>query len=249
MSHATLSTPVLPSGLRVSRRNTRTCTGSRVRRHHVVTRASEDDTEKDTESMADPVKQDNVPSKQKGLGKGVNLFDPAATMSRAITRRFGFTGGLVFVGLLASVEGREIVGALLEKDTDIENGIEITTDSGLKYVDERIGGGAGPPKKGDFVGVHLLITDAVNGTEYLNTKANKKPVAFIFNKKPLLTPVCQGLEEAVTSMKRGGVRKLTVPANLAYGANGAALANGKNVPPNTDVLISVSIEDISPSYL
>ena len=46
-------------------------------------------------ARADPA--DNVPSKAKGLGKGVNLFDPAATASRFITRRFGFTGGLVFV--------------------------------------------------------------------------------------------------------------------------------------------------------
>lgn len=41
-------------------------------------------------------------------------FDPAATASRFITRRFGFTGGLAFVGLLASVEGGEILKALLE---------------------------------------------------------------------------------------------------------------------------------------
>lgn len=41
-------------------------------------------------------------------------FDPAATASRFITRRFGFAGGLAFVGLLASVEGGEILKALLE---------------------------------------------------------------------------------------------------------------------------------------
>ena len=54
---------------------------------------------------------DKVPSKAVSLGTGVNLFDPAATASRFITRRFGFVGGLAFVGLLASVEGGEIVKA------------------------------------------------------------------------------------------------------------------------------------------
>ena len=159
----------------------------------------------------------------------------------------GFTGGLVFVGLLASVEGREIVGALLERDSD-GSGETVTTPSGLTYVDARVGGGVAA-KKGDFVGVHLLIEDLVTGAVYLDTKANKKPVAFIFQKKPLLTPVCEGLEEAVASMRRGGVRDATVPARLAYGAAGAALANGAVVPPNRDLKMRISIEDISPSYL
>jgi hypothetical protein len=100
-------------------------------RHKRVILAStmSNDTPNDSvvEPTSDPVITDNVPKKQKGLGKGVNLFDPAATASRFITRRFGFTGGLVFVGLLASVEGREIVGALLEKDEDVVNGVETTT--------------------------------------------------------------------------------------------------------------------------
>lgn len=191
---------------------------------------------------------DNVPSKQKGLGgKGVNLFDPAATASRFITRRFGFTGGLVFVGLLAAVEGREIVGALLERDSE-GSGETVATPSGLTYVDARVGGGVAA-KKGDFVGVHLLVEDLETGVVYLDTKANKKPIAFIFGKKPLLSPVCEGLEEAVASMRRGGVRDATMPARLAYGAAGAALANGKVVPPNRDLKMRVSIEDISPSYL
>ena len=169
-----------------------------------------------------------MPSKQQGLGKGVNLFDPAATASRFITRRFGFTGGLVFVGLLASVEGREIVGALLERDSD-GSGETVATPSGLTYVDARVGGGVAA-KKGDFVGVHLLIEDLVTGAVYLDTKANKKPVAFIFQKKPLLTPVCEGLEEAVASMRRGGVRDATVPARLAYGAAARRSPTARSCP-------------------
>ena len=116
------------------------------------------------------------------------------------------------------------------------------------FASRRVGGGVAA-KKGDFVGVHLLIEDLVTGAVYLDTKANKKPVAFIFQKKPLLTPVCEGLEEAVASMRRGGVRDATVPARLAYGAAGAALANGAVVPPNRDLKMRISIEDISPSYL
>ena len=37
-------------------------------------------------------------------GSGVNLYDPVATASRALTRRFGIVGGLGLVAALASVE-------------------------------------------------------------------------------------------------------------------------------------------------
>ena len=200
MAHAILSS-VAPPGLRSSGRV------GPCRRPGAPPRASSEDDAPDAApaepARADPV--DNVPSKQQGLGKGVNLFDPAATASRFITRRFGFTGGLVFVGLLASVEGREIVGALLERDSD-GSGETVATPSGLTYVDARVGGGVAA-KKGDFVGVHLLIEDLVTGAVYLDTKANKKPVAFIFQKKPLLTPVCEGLEEAVAYAARRRARR------------------------------------------
>jgi len=257
MSHAyLLSASVAPSGLGLASRHMRPRARSQAsvrRRGAVISASSSEDDSKSSNQGGDPLQEsevsDNVPSKQKGLGKGVNLFDPAATASRFITRRFGFTGGLVFVGLLASVEGREIVGALLERDTDIVDGEVVKTDSGLAFVEMRVGGGVSA-KKGDFVGVHLLIEDKENqGTVYLDTKSNKKPIAFIFQKRPLLAPVCEGIEEAVGSMRRGGIRRVTIPSALAYGANGAVLANGKNVPPNRDVMVTISIEDISPSYL
>jgi len=74
---------------------------------------------------------------QKGQSKGVNLFDPAATLSRAVTRRFGLAGGLAFVALLASTEGYEIIKALLERDE--EGDFEpMETDSGLIYKDSKV---------------------------------------------------------------------------------------------------------------
>ena len=190
---------------------------------------------------------DKVPSKAVSLGTGVNLFDPAATASRFITRRFGFVGGLAFVGLLASVEGGEIVKALLERDFD-GSGEEVTLPSGVVYTDVRIGGGK-QPKKGDFVGVHLQITSAESDKLILDTKAKGRPVAFIFLKRPLLPPLCRGLEEVVSTMGRGGIRKMKVPAELGFGAEGAVLPDGTAIPPNTALNIVVTIEDVSPSYL
>lgn len=190
---------------------------------------------------------DNVPSKSGRVGKGVNLFDPAATASRFITRRFGLVGGLTFVALLASVEGGEILKALLERDVEGSDEV-VKLPSGLSYVDTRIGGGA-KPKRGDFVGVHLKIVNADTREVILDTRAKGRPVAFIFMKKPLLPPLCVGLEEAVSTMGRGGVRNVLVPAELGFGAEGAVLPDGTTFPPNVGLEITVSVEDVSPSYL
>ena len=66
-------------------------------------------------------------------------------------RRFGLVGGLTFVALLASVEGGEILKALLERDVEGSDEV-VKLPSGLSYVDTRIGGGA-KTQEGDFVGV------------------------------------------------------------------------------------------------
>ena len=71
----------------------------------------------------------------------MNLFDPAATLSRALTKRFGIVGGLSLVAVLALVEGGEIVKSLLEIDKDVDEQSETVSESGLKIKDVRIGGG------------------------------------------------------------------------------------------------------------
>jgi FKBP-type peptidyl-prolyl cis-trans isomerase len=50
-------------------------------------------------------------------------------------------------------------------------------------------------------------------------------------------------------MGRGGIRKMKVPAELGFGAEGAVLPDGTAIPPNTALNIVVTIEDVSPSYL
>ena len=70
-------------------------------------------------------------------GGKVNLFDPAATASRWVTRRFGIVGGLGFVALLASVEGFEIFKAATEKESE-GDGVTVTLPSGLTYRDIKV---------------------------------------------------------------------------------------------------------------
>ncbi|KAG1667903.1 hypothetical protein FOA52_013664 [Chlamydomonas sp. UWO 241] len=162
---------------------------------------------------ADPLS----PKRKVGGRDSVNLFDPAATISRFVTKRFGILGGLGFVALLASTEGAEIVKALLETETEVDGQL-LPTGSGLQLRDVKIGGG-NSPNKGDFVGVNLLVKD---GDEVLlDTRSSGRPIAFTMGRRPYTSVVCAGLEEGVTGMKRGGVRELVVPPEL--GTAGVAL--------------------------
>ena len=148
------------------------------------------------------------------------------------------------VALLASVEGGEIVKALLERDVDVSTTAEEFAvegnANGLRARDVKIGGGASA-KRGDFVGVNLTVVDAEDGVEYLNTKKAKRPIAFTYEKKPLLAPICEAIEDGVRTMKRGGVRRVFAPSAAASVASmiSQSPSKAKQLAAETPVLSSV----------
>ena len=223
----------------------------RRRRRHLPKGTSDDDGEREGGGTSTS-NEDGTKTDKKRLGsKGVNLFDPAATLSRALTKRFGIVGGLSLVAVLALVEGGEIVKSLLEIDKDVDEQSETVTESGLKIKDVRIGGG-GMPKKGNFVGVEVMMSDAENPSiVYVDTKKTRKPIAFIYKSgKPLLTPLCEGIVEGVSTMKRGGIRELRIPSeNLGFGANDVVLPDGTTkIPGGTDLFVRLELVDVTSYY-
>jgi len=108
---------------------------------------------------------------------------------------------------------------------------DVTTPSGLKYEDLKIGTGA-EAKAGQAVSVHYTgwLTD---GKKFDSSKDRGQPFQFALG----AGQVIKGWDEGVQGMKIGGKRKLTIPSGLGYGARGA----GNAIPPNATLIFEVEL--------
>lgn len=111
----------------------------------------------------------------------------------------------------------------------------VTTASGLKYVDVKVGKGASPVK-GKQVKVHYTGT-LENGKKFDSSVDRNEPFTFVIG----VGQVIPGWDEGVMSMKVGGKRKLIIPSKLGYGARGA----GSDIPPNATLLFDVELLDVA----
>jgi len=105
----------------------------------------------------------------------------------------------------------------------------ITTASGLQYEEIKVGSGA-TATAGNLVSVHYTgwLTD---GKKFDSSKDRNEPFDFNLG----AGQVIKGWDEGVQGMQVGGVRKLTIPASLGYGARGA----GGVIPPNATLIFEV----------
>jgi FKBP-type peptidyl-prolyl cis-trans isomerase FkpA len=111
---------------------------------------------------------------------------------------------------------------------------EITTSSGLIYEDTREGEGA-VATAGQRVSVHYTGW-LTNGTKFDSSKDRNDPFDFPLGGGRVI----RGWDEGVQGMKVGGVRKLTIPPELGYGARGA----GGVIPPNATLVFEVELLEI-----
>ena len=112
-------------------------------------------------------------------------------------------------------------------------GAEITTPTGLKYVDLVQGTGASPTT-GQKVTVHYTGT-LDDGTKFDSSRDRNQPFTFTIG----VGSVIKGWDEGVMTMKVGGRRKLVIPPSLGYGARG----QGK-IPPNATLTFDVELLDV-----
>ncbi len=107
----------------------------------------------------------------------------------------------------------------------------ITTSTGLIIEDIALGEGDAAAS-GQDVTVHYTgwLTD---GKKFDSSKDRDDPFVFALGGRQVIA----GWDEGVQGMKVGGVRKLTIPPELGYGARGA----GGVIPPNATLVFEVEL--------
>ncbi|MFY9611040.1 MAG: FKBP-type peptidyl-prolyl cis-trans isomerase [Blastocatellia bacterium] len=110
-------------------------------------------------------------------------------------------------------------------------GGEITTPSGLKYIDEVVGTGESP-SAGKNVSVHYTGS-LVDGTRFDSSVDRGQPFEFRIG----TGGVIKGWDEGVMTMKVGGKRKLIIPAKLGYGPEGSP----PKIPPNATLIFDIEL--------
>ncbi len=140
-------------------------------------------------------------------------------------KRWTTLGLAIVVGLAVGV-GQATSGGDKDKEKKV-----ITTESGLKYIDVKVGDGA-VAKKGDSVSVHYTGR-LKDGKKFDSSKDRGQPFDF-----PLgAGKVIKGWDEGVAGMKVGGTRTLIIPPELGYGKRGA----GNVIPPDAELHFEVEL--------
>jgi peptidylprolyl isomerase len=142
---------------------------------------------------------------------------------REFSRRFALAAALAATtGVLA-----------LSESADAQN--VVTTPSGLKYIDVKVGTGASP-RTGQTCVMHYtgwLYENGKKGAKFDSSVDRGEPFEFPIG----MGQVIRGWDEGVATMKVGGKRTLIIPPDLGYGARGA----GGVIPPNATLLFDVEL--------
>lgn len=117
--------------------------------------------------------------------------------------------------------------------TKLENYQPVAKVDKLQVIDIKKGDGKVVPK-GATVTAHYTGALAKDGTIFQSSKDTGQPVPFS------LSGVIKGWTEGVPGMKVGGIRRLLIPAELAYGAQSPS----PDIPPNSDLVFDIEVVDV-----
>jgi peptidylprolyl isomerase len=147
---------------------------------------------------------------------------------------FPRAGAPVALALVAALTGAVAAGAPTTAMAQTA-GKTMTTPSGLKITDSKVGTGA-TPQPGQICVVHYtgwLYKDGVKGAKFDSSVDRGQPFEFPVGKHQVIA----GWDEGVATMKVGGKRTLIIPPALGYGARGA----GGVIPPNATLMFDVEL--------
>lgn len=115
-------------------------------------------------------------------------------------------------------------------------GTLLTNFTPLPKVDELqiidlVEGTGDPTPEGATITAHYTGARCKDGVIFQSSHDFGDPVTFG------LSQVIQGWQQGVPGMKPGGVRRLVIPSQLAYGSVRAAA----NIPPNSDLVFDIEL--------
>lgn len=145
--------------------------------------------------------------------------------------------GVIFVGY--TLFGGDIMN-LFKKGTISDNSLAATANAnpannnGVIINDVLVGQGV-EVKTGDLVSVNYILALS-DGTVVQNSKDFGQPFKFTLG----AGEVIPGWEQGFAGMKVGGVRIITIPPELAYGANQSG-----PIPPNSTLVFTIELLDVS----
>lgn len=115
--------------------------------------------------------------------------------------------------------------------TQLADFTPVETVDQLQVIDIKVGEGAAVAQ-GGTVTAHYTGALAKDGKIFQSSKDTGQPFT------APLTGVIQGWQQGIPGMKVGGVRRLVIPANLAYGDQ----ATG-NIPANSALVFDIELID------
>jgi peptidylprolyl isomerase len=155
---------------------------------------------------------------------------PHSTPSAVTTKPSGNRNLQIGAIILVAVIAVAAVAYFITRRGAPEGNIpEVTTASGLRIQDLRVGDGESP-KPGQTVEVQY-IGWLENGKEFNNSYKTGGPAHFQLGR------LIKGWDEGLATMKVGGKRRLFVPSKLAYGAAGSP----PNIPPNANLKFEIEL--------
>lgn len=117
--------------------------------------------------------------------------------------------------------------------TKLDNFDPIQEVKELQTIDVTIGSGE-EVQPGDTVTAHYTGALCKDGTIFQSSKDFGGPISFPLN------GVIEGWSKGVPGMKVGGVRRLVIPAAMAYGP----ASPSANIPANSDLVFDIELTAI-----
>ena len=121
-----------------------------------------------------------------------------------------------------------------QEKNEIKNGSGSPEDGGVTKIDKKIGDGS-MARIGNRVTVHYIGSLWNNSQEgrSFDSSYDRRPFSFNLG----MGQVIKGWDEGIPGMRVGGVRRLIIAPEKAYGDKGA----GKTIPPNSTLVFDVEL--------